>query len=62
MVYKEKRVASESDESDSEYHPDCEFSEFDTLVDSDYESEYDDMLYDSYVDNEVEWIGLNSNR
>ncbi|CAK9153206.1 unnamed protein product [Ilex paraguariensis] len=32
------------------------------LVDSDYESEYDDMLYDSYVDNEAKWTGLNSNR
>ncbi|CAK9179851.1 unnamed protein product [Ilex paraguariensis] len=61
-VDKGKRVASESDASNNEYEPDCECSEYDTLVDSDYESEYDDMLYDSYVDNEVEWTGLNSNR
>ncbi|CAK9141167.1 unnamed protein product, partial [Ilex paraguariensis] len=64
-VDKGKRVLSESDASDSEYEPDCESSEcseYDTLVDSDYESENDNMSYDSYVDNEAEWTGLNSNR
>ncbi|CAK9175398.1 unnamed protein product [Ilex paraguariensis] len=61
-VDKGKRVASECDELDSEYQPDCESSEYDMLVDSDYESEYDDMLYYRYVDSEAEWTSLNSNR
>ncbi|CAK9188592.1 unnamed protein product [Ilex paraguariensis] len=57
-VDKGKMVVSESDTSDSKYKPDYESSEcneYDTLVDSDYESENDNMSYDSYVDNEAEW-------
>ncbi|CAK9175714.1 unnamed protein product, partial [Ilex paraguariensis] len=38
-----------------------ECSEYEDLVDSDYESEYDDMLYETCVDHEAEWTGLKSN-
>ncbi|CAK9159446.1 unnamed protein product [Ilex paraguariensis] len=56
-VDKGKKVALECNESDREHQPDCESNDYDMFVDSDYESEYDDMLYHSYVDNEVEWTG-----
>ncbi|CAK9133669.1 unnamed protein product [Ilex paraguariensis] len=38
-----------------------ECSECEDLVDNDYESEYDDMLYENCVDHEVEWTSLKSN-
>ncbi|CAK9179710.1 unnamed protein product [Ilex paraguariensis] len=38
-----------------------ECSEYEDLVDSDYESEYDDMLYKNCVDHEAEWTSLKSN-
>ncbi|CAK9155245.1 unnamed protein product, partial [Ilex paraguariensis] len=43
------RVASES-----------ECSEYEDLVDSDYKSEYDDMLYENCADHEAKWNGLKS--
>ncbi|CAK9182278.1 unnamed protein product, partial [Ilex paraguariensis] len=52
------RVASDSDE----YQPESKCSEYEELVDSDYENEYDDMLYENCVDHEAEWTGLKSNK
>ncbi|CAK9153167.1 unnamed protein product [Ilex paraguariensis] len=51
-------VALDSDE----YQPESECSEYEDLVDSDYESEYDDMFYENCVDHEAKWNCLKSNR